>query len=407
MVYKRNSAIVLGHALNIYPAVTVVGARGVGKTTLVSEIAAQKGYAYCNLDEVRHSIAAQDDPAKFVASLPKPIVLDAVHRVPEILPALKEDITCNPVSGRYLCVATCDASQDKRLELLNQITHVLPLYPFSQGELLHKIDCFVDAMFHAAPLRIDDTHILPFDTEQFLSGGFAQSVGLLPRERDLWFNRYVQNVVHHDVALQVQVEDHLLFVRLLQVLARHAAQPANIAQVSRQSGIPITTLNRHLAVLKSIKLLAEQDAWDAQGKIKKVLKAPQMYLHDVGLHRWLLGSEADGLLSSLLRQGVYNELQKQMTWNASSVKLLHTRIMNGCAIDMLLERSDGKVVGINVTDATHATQQEIKGLLHGKERLGERWHRGVILHTGTDAMPLGNKIWLLPISALWSYDAIG
>jgi predicted AAA+ superfamily ATPase len=287
------------------------------------------------------------------------------------------------------------------------MSHVLPLYPLSQGELLHKKERFVDAMFHAAQLRIDDTQILPFDVEQFLRGGFAQAVTLLPRERDLWFNRYVQNVVHHDVALQVQVEDHLLFARLLHVLARHAALPINIAQVSRQSGIPITTLNRHLAVLKNAQVLSELNAWDAQGAIKKVFKAPQMYMQDVGLHRWLLGADAEGRHNELLRHGVYNELQKQLTWNASAVTLSHMRAMNDCAVDMLLERADGTVVGIKITDAPQVTPQDTKGLLHCKERLGDRWHRGIVLHTGTDVMPLGNKMWLLPISALWSYDAIG
>lgn len=407
MVYKRNSALVLGNALNMYPAVTVVGARGVGKTTLVSEIAVQKGYAYCNLDEVRHSIAAQDDPIGFIAQLPKPIVLDAIHRVPGILPAIKEDIAQNPVPGRYLCTSSVDPVYDQRLKLLNQVTHVLPLFALSQGELLNKKECFVDAMFNAASLRIEDAHMMPFSLEQFLCGGFAQTLTLQPRERDLWFNRYVQNVVHHDVALHVQIEDHMLFVRLLHVLALHAAQPVNIAEVSRQSGIPITTLNRHLFVLKNIRLLSEQGVLDAKGVVKKVAKAPQMFMHDVGLNRWLLGVNAEKRQDELLRHGVYNELQKQITWSASAVTIFHMQVLNGHGVDILLERADGKVVGIKIKNYEHVTAEDTKGLLYCKERLGERWHCGVILYTGTDVMPLGNKLWLLPISALWSYTEQG
>lgn len=415
MDYKRNIRVVLGNALNMHPAVAVVGARGVGKTRLVSEVAAHKGYAYRNLDDVRHIIAAQDDPTGFVARLPKPIVLDGVHRVPEILPALKEDIAKNSVPGRYLCTASSDPAHDRRLQILNQTAHILPLYPLSQGELLHKEEHFIDTAFNAA-FRPDDNHIVPFDSEQLLRGGFAQTVDLQPREHDLWFNRYVQNLVHHDIALQMQVEDHMLFVRLLRVLAQHAAHPINIAEISRQTGIPITTLNRHLAVLKGAQVFTEHEAWDAKGAIKKAIKAPQTYMHDVGLAAWLcgVGMESTGSgdmhedhREGLLRHAVYNELRKQMTWNDTAVQLFHMRTTNGHGVDMVLERSDGKAVGIQVKNTAHVTAHDTKGLLYCKERLGERWHRGIILHTGTEAVPLGNTLWLLPVSALWSYTKPG
>ena len=403
MDYKRNIRAVLGNALNTYPAVTVIGARGTGKTRLVSEIAAQKGYAYCNLDEVRHIIAAQNDPTGFVARLPKPIVLDAVHRVPEILPALKQDVALHGAPGRYVCTTSSDPFYDQRLQELNHHMHSVRLYPLSQGELLHKKEHFIDAMFNPAALQTDEIAIEPFDVEKFLRGGFAQTVDMQPRERDMWFNRYVQNLVHHDVALQMQIDDHMLFVRLLHVLAHHAAQPVNIAEISRQSGIPITTLNRHLAVLKNAQVFAESEAWSGGGLIKKVTKAPQLYLHDVGLTGWLLGADSTESLEKMLRHAVYNELQKQMTWNDTGVKLMHMRMMNGREADIILERSDGKTVGIQVKNGSHITAHDTKGLLHCKERLGDRWHRGIILHTGTEAVPLGNKLWLLPISALWSY----
>ena len=413
MDYKRNIRTKLDDAIKMHPAVTVVGARGVGKTRLVSEIAEEKKYAYCNLEEVRHVIAAQDDPARFLARLPKPVVLDALHRAPSLLPALKEDIAKNPVRGNYLCTSSSDPQHDQRLEMLSDISHVIPLHSFSQGELLHRKEHFIDTLFDANGLESDDNLMLPFDLVQFLRGGFVQTHAMKPRERDLWFNRYALNMIHHDISLQMQPEDHMLFVRLLHTLAQHSAQPINIAQISRKSGIPITTLNRHLAVLKNIHLYAEQGAWDGNGSIKKATKAPQAYLHDVGFAAWLQGADiyANDMYgdeeSGLLKHAVFNELNKQASWNDTSVKLFHMRTMNGHEVDIFLERADGKIVGVQVKDNSHVTAQDTKGLLYAKEQLGQRWHRGVILHPGQQAVPLGNRMWLLPFSAMWSYSKPG
>ncbi|MEI7614811.1 MAG: hypothetical protein WCK63_18075 [Betaproteobacteria bacterium] len=35
------------------------------------------------------------------------------------------------------------------------------------------------------------------------------------------------------------------------------------------------------------------------------------------------------------------------------------------------------------------------------ETLGDAFHRGVVLYTGTEVLPFGPKMWAVPVSGLW------
>ncbi|HEV2997891.1 MAG TPA: hypothetical protein VGX16_02205 [Solirubrobacteraceae bacterium] len=36
--------------------------------------------------------------------------------------------------------------------------------------------------------------------------------------------------------------------------------------------------------------------------------------------------------------------------------------------------------------------------------LGEKFRAGIILHTGAETLPIGERLWALPVSALWRSD---
>jgi hypothetical protein len=42
------------------------------------------------------------------------------------------------------------------------------------------------------------------------------------------------------------------------------------------------------------------------------------------------------------------------------------------------------------------------GLRHLRDQLGERFGAGIVVHTGPDTLPFGDRLWAVPISALWT-----
>src|SRR2546425_4701998 len=79
----------LVRALTQFRVVAVVGARQVGKSTVVRAL---PGRHYVTLDDLGALSAAAADPRGVVERLAIPATLDEIQRVPELLLAIKEAV---------------------------------------------------------------------------------------------------------------------------------------------------------------------------------------------------------------------------------------------------------------------------------------------------------------------------
>jgi hypothetical protein len=130
-------------------------------------------------------------------------------------------------------------------------------------------------------------------------------------------------------------------------------------------------------------------------------------LRDSGLMAHLMGvgpgrlARDPDLLAPLLETFVAGEVRKLLGWSRNRVRRSHYRTLPGQAVDLLLERADGRVVGLEVKAGASLTARDFKGLEHLFGTLGDAFHRGVVLYTGTEVQHFGPRMWALPVSALW------
>jgi predicted AAA+ superfamily ATPase len=99
MLDRRLYAEVTDRLENI-PAVAILGPRQAGKTTLILKLADQRPSLYLDL-KLDTDRAKLDDPAPcLLEHSDKLIVLDEIHRVPELFGALRDVIVTNRRNGR-------------------------------------------------------------------------------------------------------------------------------------------------------------------------------------------------------------------------------------------------------------------------------------------------------------------
>ena len=110
-------------------------------------------------------------------------------------------------------------------------------------------------------------------------------------------------------------------------------------------------------------------------------------------------------MGPLLETFVASELAKQLGWSRTRVELFHFRTHGGREVDIVLEADDGRLVGVEVKAAATVGAADLKGLTALREVAGKRFHRGVVLYTGREALPFGPGLWALPVSALWQLGA--
>jgi predicted AAA+ superfamily ATPase len=110
----------------------------------------------------------------------------------------------------------------------------------------------------------------------------------------------------------------------------------------------------------------------------------------------------NGLVGSYLENFVAMEIQKQISWSECQPSMYHFRTQTGFEVDLVLEDARGKVVGIEVKSGTRLGEQDFKGLRLLAEMAGKHFQRGIVLYTGSEAIPFGPNLYALPIDSIWS-----
>jgi predicted AAA+ superfamily ATPase len=69
-------------------------------------------------------------------------------------------------------------------------------------------------------------------------------------------------------------------------------------------------------------------------------------------------------------------------------------------VDIVLERDDGMIVGIEVKAAATVKSSDFAGLRTLAEACKERFAYGVVLYDSTDVVPFGDRLSAAPLSCL-------
>jgi uncharacterized protein len=406
---RRSAQAAIHQAMSDTPVVLLNGARQTGKTTLAQAMAEGTGARYFTLDDAATLSLAAGDPAGFIRNLSGPVIIDEIQKAPDLFPAIKLAVDRDRQPGRFLLTGSANVLTLPRLsESLAGRMEIIPLFPFSAGELEGVVEGFLPRLFagvlgQAAPLGAK-TDI----AARLVRGGYPEATQRQGAERRAaWFASYISTILQRDVRDLARVDALHSLPNLLKLLAARASGLLNLADVGRDLGLPHTTLTRYLALLETVFLVHRLPAW-APNLGQRLVKAPKLHLVDCGLACHLLGAEARRLsedrplLGRLLESFVVGELRKQASWTDPRTALYHFRAATGSEVDMVLERPDGSVAAIEVKASATVDASAFAALKVLRDQLGDSFRSGVVLYLGDQVLPFGDKLWLLPVSMLWA-----
>ena len=380
-----------------FPAVFLEGPRQAGKTTLVTKLARERGATYVTLDDLDTLAAARSDPEGFLAGLGRPLVLDEVQRAPELLLALKASIDRARLPGSFLLTGSANVLALPRVTdaLVGRLS-VLTLYPFSQAEIERTRPAFLEKVFTGPPPP--DWDPLPDWRQRLTRGGYPPAIALGPELRREWFRGYLRTLLERDLRDLAAVQQVDRLYDLLRLLAERSASLANLAEMSRTLGMPRSTTEKYLRLLEKLFLLVRLPAW-AKNPTKRLTKAPKLHFVDTGLCAFLMHEPRDG---ALFENFVAMEVAKLAASSGEDFALYHFRDAAGHEVDLVLEGPRG-VVGLEVKVSARLTPADFRGLKALKALVGDRWAGGYVIHPGARALPFGEGLWSLPLTALWAW----
>lgn len=398
-------------ALTDTRVVVLNGARQTGKSTLAELIAQDRpGAELRYLDEAPVRSAAAEDPTSFVHH-DGLLVIDEVQRVPELMLAIKHEVDTDPRPGRFLLTGSARLLAMHAIpDLLPGRTETIELWPLSQGEVDRTEDTFVDRVFHSGVgLQVPESGLRRSDyLERALTGGYPEAVHRTdPRRRARFFESYISDLINRDIRQVSDIERPADMRRLLNGVAARMATSAVPHAMASELQMPGSTVKRYLDLLELVYVVRRIPAWSTNLTTRAVA-AQKLVLVDSGLTGHLVGMTLKRAkhpttpVGPLIENFVLAELARQLSWAEEPVRLYHYRDRDGREVDAILERASGEVVAVEVKAAETVRADDFENIRFLQRRLDDRLIGGIVLYSGRQALPFGDRLRALPISTLWT-----
>ncbi|MGN6202373.1 MAG: ATP-binding protein [Solirubrobacterales bacterium] len=409
-LFPRGDKKLVVAALGDTRAVFILGARQVGKSTLARQVADKEHPAQVvNLDEKAARDAATADPEGFVAGLRRPVLIDEVQRGnPDLLLAIKAVVDEDLRPGQFLLTGSANVLRNKKVaDALTGRIEMVELWPLAQAEIEGSSNNFVDALFAGSPPQIDDA---PKGraalTGRIVGGGYPEARLRSGNRQARWFQSYLRTTFEKD--LETISDAHKLheMPRLLRLIASQTANLFVPSNISQKLGLDHRTVASYVGMLETIFLVKRIPAW-RPGLGQREIQTPKIHVVDSGLLLYLLGADENRLMDDdqvtgkALESFVGMEIVKHAEWSEIAPQVFHYR--RGLdEVDLILENRAGEIVAVEVKTTVSLSQKDWRPLERLRDKKGSDFNCGVVIHTGKQTVPLGDRLFAVPLSALWA-----
>ena len=409
-------------SLKHFPVVLLTGARQVGKSTLAQELSRPGWDArYLTLDNRIVLDAALRDPDGFISGTPAPAIIDEVQRAPDIMLAIKAAVDKDRKPGQYLLTGSANLmTLAKVSETLAGRVALHELQPFTWSESENKkpshilTDLFKEEDAPAL-LRKWKKHSFSDRREEIkervIAGGYpTPSTMSSVSARRRWFDSYRQTYIERDIR-EISAIEHLPdFGRLLNLLSFRTGQIINFSEVSREMGLPFTTLRRYIDLLEvTYQAFFVRPYFVNIGK--RLIKMPKLYFSDTGMACHLSAVEnwqtleRQGRVGNMVETWAASELRKLISLGDMGYRLYYWRTYAGREVDFIVEHGE-KVVAIEVKWSHKLEDSDLAGIKDCARDLKGRHVMSVLLYPGTEMIAVDKQTLVMPFGFFFGIESV-
>ncbi|MCB0968733.1 MAG: ATP-binding protein [Ilumatobacter sp.] len=355
--------------LGTNPAVALLGARQVGKTTLARRIAETFVGPVHRFDlELPSDVARLDEPELALGPLDGLIVLDEIQRRPDLFPALR---------------ALIDQRTDRRFLILGSAAPEL-LRQTSES-LAGRV-----AMYDLPPLALHEVGADSIDP-LWIRGGFPRSFTAADDATSFrWRIDFIRTFIERDLPSLGSQVPSATTDRFWRMLSHVHGQVWNGARLAGSLGVAQSTIRRYLDLLTSALVVEQLRPWH-ENVGKRQVRSPKVYITDSGLLHALLdlpdrvaverhpvlGASWEGFVLQQLAAATDSRPDQRYFWATHA----------GAELDLLVVRGNERV-GFEVKRT--ATPKVTASLRSAIETL--RLDRAFVVHAGMQSFPLPHGV---------------
>ena len=267
------------HMSAAFKAVMVVGARQVGKSTMLKHLAEDQARAYVTMDDTQLRAFAQADPKLFLQTYPPPILIDEVQKAPELFEEIK--ILCDESDARGQFWLT--GSQSKKLvkkagDSLAGRLCILKMYSLSVREKLGVAPAeeltFSLGALTARKKLFGQNHILT-TFENIWRGGLPDVQDKDEEQLGEYFNSYIETYLMRDAVDDYGIADTEGFRTFLRACAAFTGRLVNYNDLGASAGVSGVTAKEWARILQSMGIIFLLEPY-ASNELKRLTKTPKL-----------------------------------------------------------------------------------------------------------------------------------
>ena len=365
----------LKEALARQAAVVLLGPRQVGKTTLAQELGKEESSIYLDLEwpEDRQKL---ENPGLFFGKHEDILViLDEIHRVPEIFQPLRTIIDQgrrkHKGTGRFLLLGSAS------LDLLNQ----------SGESLAGRVEYIDLPPLNCLEIKEDENEL----NQLWLRGGFPDSFLAKNEKNSLAYRMsFIRTYLEREIPQFGSRIASQTLERFWTMLAHSQGSIINASQLSRSLMLSAKSVTSYVDLFTDLLLVRKIPPYFANIK-KRLVKSPKVYIRDSGLLHGLLGiRDFENLLGHPIIGNSWEGFVLENLINCSPVgtKSSFYRTSGGAEVDLVLELPGKQAPW--VFEVKHGIMGKLnKGFYYAVEDVAPE--KSFVVHKGKDSFPIDQQ----------------
>ncbi len=314
-----------------------------GKTTFLKNLASPDR-KYADLAEPAMRSMANEEPVLFLQRYAPPVLIDNIQYAPELVPLIKDYALKHGKPGDFWLIAPKEDAETITaiMQELGDKFACLELCGLSSAELdgRESTPFIPDMQLLASRMQ----NPVPYSVVEIYERIWRGSKPAMYNEGADWqlfYAKFVQDILQRDIRKFVQLNDEMKFYRFLCAAASQTAKLLNYAVMAKETGISIPTAKQWLGILERMGLvyLLQPAAFSS---VKYVVKTPKLYFTDTGLAAYLLrwntadALELGAMSAEFFETWVIGEVYKSFANSAQKAPLYYYRNFNGKEVELLI-----------------------------------------------------------------------
>jgi uncharacterized protein len=419
--YRRR---ILDDELDVYlgglPAIAIEGVKAVGKTATAS----QRATTVYSLDDPTQRSIAEADLDRVVNS-PPPVLIDEWQLLPPVWDKVRRAVDAHAAAGSYILTGSASPAGVGTHSGAGRIVsmRMRPL-SFAERGLVEPTVSLAKLLKGTRPNVAGDTVVaLAEYTHEVLRGGFPGLRDISEQLLRAQLDAYLSRIVDRDFPeLGANIRNPTALRRWMAAYAAATSTTATFETIldAATAGLADrpakSTVIAYRDVLERLFVVEALPGWQpTANRISKLGVHPKHHLADPALAARLVGATAAGLLRGeapgpvIPRDGTYlgalfeslATLSVRVYAQAAECQVSHFRRRGGDReVDLIVERSDGRVIAIETKLSANVDDRDTRHLRWLGEKLGDQLLDMMIMTTGKSAYRDKEGVAVVPLALL-------